>query len=393
MSNFSYDYIICGAGLAGLMLAFQLSDRLPGKSILLIDPQKTTLGHKTFSFWVCDTEKFDFDEVVYRNWKQLKYKSQALEVDKELNNYTYKTIRGADLESYINEQLSKNPHIARIVGTVTNTYSIENHIEVKVKAEGQEAIKTLTACGGFNSIYSPEQIRLEKRGSHNLKQYFAGWEIRTEKPVFDTHEMTMFDFKNSADDGWNFFYTLPFESNRALIENVSLKNSSKTKLKEYIEQTLGLRNYEVTYEEYGSSPMTDYVFPQKSCDDRVVNIGTSGGMIKPSSGYSFMRVYEQSKEIADQLAKVDDITKLRLHTSNWFFRKCDSLLLHSMEFHQNEVEKIFNELFQNTPADLIMKFLDERTGLVEKGHIGLCLLRVMKIFAKNQVEDFFGARK
>ena len=48
-----YDYIITGAGAAGLMLAFRLSkdsffDR---KSILIIDPIKRITEDRTWSFW------------------------------------------------------------------------------------------------------------------------------------------------------------------------------------------------------------------------------------------------------------------------------------------------------------------------------------------------------
>ena len=48
-----YDYIITGAGAAGLMLAYRLAKDsfFDQKSILILDPIKRSTDDRTWSFW------------------------------------------------------------------------------------------------------------------------------------------------------------------------------------------------------------------------------------------------------------------------------------------------------------------------------------------------------
>ena len=53
---------------------------------------------------------------------------------------------------------------------------------------------------------------------HHLNQHFRGWEIETDRPVFNPQLPTLFDFRTPQDGHMRFVYTLPFAENRALIE-------------------------------------------------------------------------------------------------------------------------------------------------------------------------------
>jgi lycopene beta-cyclase len=63
VENNMYDYIICGGGMSGLSLAYQLSiSKLSNKKILIIDPERKTKNDRTWAFW----EKIDnpFDHIL-----------------------------------------------------------------------------------------------------------------------------------------------------------------------------------------------------------------------------------------------------------------------------------------------------------------------------------------
>jgi hypothetical protein len=68
----SYDYIIAGAGCAGLSLAYHISkSSLQNKSILLIDKASKTENDRTWCFW--EKEPNLFENIVYRKWRKVDF--------------------------------------------------------------------------------------------------------------------------------------------------------------------------------------------------------------------------------------------------------------------------------------------------------------------------------
>ena len=61
-----YEYIIAGAGLAGLSLAYKIrkDQSLNGKSILLVDKDHKNKNDRTWCFW--SRTKGDFDDIRYK---------------------------------------------------------------------------------------------------------------------------------------------------------------------------------------------------------------------------------------------------------------------------------------------------------------------------------------
>ena len=95
-------------------------------------------------------------------------------------------------------------------------------------------------------------------------------------------------------------YTLPISPNTALVEYTLFSEALLSQaeyrhgLQEYLENILGIVNYEIKEIEQGIIPMTDQIFTRKA-GAHILNIGTKGGRVKPSSGYAFWRIHEDSK--------------------------------------------------------------------------------------------------
>ena len=85
----------------------------------------------------------------------------------------------------------------------------------------------------FNSVNNEEIDESE------LWQHFQGIEIETSKNIFDDEIMNLMDFNCDQNDV-HFFYTLPFNKNRALIETTWLSNLEDKSLMDY---DLQLENY------------------------------------------------------------------------------------------------------------------------------------------------------
>ena len=65
-----YDYIIAGAGCAGLSLAMHIihSGKLQDKKVLLIDKDPKNSNDRTWCFW--QSEEGLFEPIVYKEWQK-----------------------------------------------------------------------------------------------------------------------------------------------------------------------------------------------------------------------------------------------------------------------------------------------------------------------------------
>ena len=99
-----YDYIICGAGLSGLILASRIfEDRFfDDKNILLIDKDLKSSVNKTWCFW--ETGNSVWKDYIVKSWDTVIFKSKGFKKEKSLKNYSYKMIKSKFfLDSIINK--------------------------------------------------------------------------------------------------------------------------------------------------------------------------------------------------------------------------------------------------------------------------------------------------
>ena len=88
MSN--YDYIIIGAGAAGILLADALGkdEFFASKSILVIDKDDKSKNDRTWCFW--EQGKGPFDDLVHKTWDSIYVGGQQLQKSTPIAPYTYK---------------------------------------------------------------------------------------------------------------------------------------------------------------------------------------------------------------------------------------------------------------------------------------------------------------
>jgi lycopene beta-cyclase len=224
----------------------------------------------------------------------------------------------------------------------------------------------------FNSCKLPKP----DPGAHFLLQHFAGWWIQTETPAFDPQQGYLMDFRTPQKGSTRFFYLLPIDERRALVEYtvfspVRLQSYEyQSALKNYVEQLLGISHYTITEHESGAIPMTDQIMPNQMYPN-VINIGTAGGAVKPTTGYAFTRIREQAAQICAQLesGQYPD-SKVK---SPGRFRFYDRLLLNILQTRGGLGKGIFSSLFRYTPIETIFRFLGERTKLQQEAKIFLRL--------------------
>jgi lycopene beta-cyclase len=354
-----YDYIITGAGAAGLSLLMHMiaSGGFRDKRILLVDWDAKKKNDRTWCFW----EKGEglFEPIVFKQWEHLDFHTPLFSKNLSILPYRYKLIRGIDFYQHCLHQIEQHPNIHFIQASVERLFSQGS--ETGAVIEGKE----VRADYVFNSILF-DRPRLAKN-QYWLLQHFKGWRIRTEAPVFDASRATLMDFRTKQDKGTSFLYMLPFSDNEALVEytlfsgELLAEGAYDAALKHYIEQLWGIGNYQVEETEFGVIPMTNYSFPARQ--HNIIHIGTAGGQTKGSSGYTFRFIQKHSAALVQSLQAQGHPFAVEAARKRFHFY--DSVLLNILHHRKLEGSHVFEELFRMNEPQQIFKFLDNETSLVE----------------------------
>lgn len=354
-----YDYIFTGAGLSALMTVYKmvLSGKFTNKTILLLDENTKKTNDRTWCFW--KENETIWDSAITKTWDSALFANQDLKRDLDLNPYQYNMIRGLDFYHQVFGLLSKQNNITFINQKVVAIEESETIIMIQTETE------TFTCHKLFNSIYNA--IKVENQTKYPvLQQHFIGWFIKSEEAIFNPEQATFMDFSVEQKGNTRFMYVLPTSKTEALLEYTLFshqhleKSEYETEIKNYI-QKLGISKYEIIEKELGSIPMTCYPF-WKNNTKNVLNIGTSGGWTKASTGYTFKNSDKKSSELVAFLQRETNFTKFHKKTKFWFY---DLLFLGVLDRNNELGNTIFTSLFKTGNPTLIFKFLDEDTSFRE----------------------------
>jgi lycopene beta-cyclase len=354
-----YDYAILGGGAAGLSLALQLSSSpLKNKSILIVEKDAKNTNDRTWCFW--SDRPTRFDGIARKVWPRLRFLSDGFDHTWELAPFRYEMVRGLDFYEYARKELAGHP-----VTFVQGMAELQDGQEKAVVQVGGESYEAEWA---FDSRIRPADVILDPQHYNYLKQHFIGWEIETDRPVFDPQTVTMFDLRTPQRGGVTFFYTLPFSPTRALVEytlfspDVLPDEEYDEALRAYLAKTLGLNNFSILEKEHGVIPMSDHPLPRR-LGKRILAIGTRGGRVKPSTGYAFARIQRDSQRIVDSLIRTGQ--PFAIPPDSLRYRFYDSVVLDVFAKEPQLGRPILSSIFARNPANRVLKFLDDRSSVWE----------------------------
>lgn len=358
LSTQVFDYAIIGAGAAGLHLAMALLEEpwFVDKSILLLEKSEKNKDDKTWSFW--EKGEGNWDTILKHQWHKGAFISQQEHINLQLSPYEYKTILSIDFYNFCKEKIFSSDQITWVQDKVMNIQS-STILQIKGEKDRYQAKQV------FDS--RPPSLNIDKRKYPYIAQHFKGWEIETSEAVFDPTSFTMMDYRIQWKDTTSFTYVLPYSPRRAFVEFTLFtpeligREEYNQPLKEYIEHCLHIKAYQITKEEYGIIPMTDFPFHANS-QKGIFNIGTAGSWVKASSGYAFKNIERCSRQLVQNIIHSRSLDYQLLHPK---FRFYDSILLQVLT-HQNELgPSIFADMYRKNTIQKIFKFLDDQTNLVE----------------------------
>lgn len=366
----SYDIVFAGWGASACILLIQMEkkDLLKGKRVLLIDPDEKKENDKTFCFWATDHDDIyhDYSKIVSANWSNIQINNSTPESIRPLQ---YFHINSLDLYNYAKQISSK--HNIRLV----KDYVL--HVEEKETFYLETKNTTYQSKYIFDS--RTPKIKMPNPGRYYIYQSFYGLKIELIEQFFDDDVCTLMDFRISQNGATQFVYILPYSKNKALVEitrfgkKIIEINEAKKLLNNYITDNFGPFN--IMEKERGLIPM-DPILPKQSKRETWTFIGTRAGNVKPSTGYAFKNMYNQSVEIcnSDSFKPKTQLRKRRFH----FY---DQLLLIILTLWPDKGKFIFERLFKVKSAGFVLNFLDEKSKPIQE----------FKMFFKLQIGVFLKA--
>lgn len=379
------DFLIIGAGLSGLSLALALL-RNPStvqKRVLLLDRYVTDFPDRTWCFW--EKQSGPFDDLVRKRWDRLEILTGDNQVEVDLEPYSYKMISSRDFRKNALAKLGEAENVTLVSANVISTHEQQDLIEVATSSS------TYSAPLVFDSRLDTQTLK--SYTGLNLLQQFRGWYIETSEPAFDPDVARIMDFRASQDDAVAFFYVLPLSETHALIEYTLFTREAKDDqvfdeaLKEYIARTIPGSGYRIVSDEEGIIPMTDYPFRQAS--PRIHPIGTAGGCTKPSSGYTFTFVQQQTAAIIAQLNE-GELPQLKNSRQPGRFLFYDRVLLRILTRYPERGAGIFYRLFDRNNVADVLAFLDNSSSAITE----MNLFRTLPIglFARTAIRELLPRR-
>ncbi len=363
MSTNKYDIIIAGGGLSGLSLAWYLAKGNYKGEVLVVDSTFAPQNNKTWCFW--DKPNPPFQEIIFKKWNKSFFSALDYEAFLYMNTYSYYCVRESDFKEFVLTELQKHKNFDLLEESILDFSSNKKKAVLVTKNSD-----TYLADFIFQSIFNPTDDS-GKEPKYPIVQHFLGIEIKTNFPVFDPSTITLMDFDKECTDGVAFMYVLPFKGNRALIEYtvfseqpLEKKKYYRKKIRAYLKKKYNLdrEDYEVKRKEYGEIPMEDRSYPPQYAS-KIINLGTVGGLTKPSTGYTFKRIQDYTKALSESLIRGKE--PLLPKKSEFRYRYYDLLILHILYNSNEESLRVFRDLFKNNTIDDIFDFLSENTSLLE----------------------------
>lgn len=392
MNGKMYDHIITGAGCAGLSLVWHLLEAGVDSPILLIDSRQSYTNDRTWCYW--RVEPTPFDDLADHSWNSWEiHANSTLHAVGTSARYPYLHLRSEVFYRRVLERIAAAPQVTLALGESVLGYRLEGERVVVRTGNGEYAgRRVFDSSGALANDGQPARTNPVEEPAEGRRwlQHFLGQQIRLQRPVFRTDRIRLMDHRVDQTRGPHFMYLLPFSESTALIENTYFFNTplSPTEHREEIARYLGESygiapdEYEVVGEESGRIPMgsggggrSDLQAAGRHAAERVIPIGIPGGAARAATGYAFLRIQRQSREIAERLAAGRSLGSTRRSFGAAKYRLFDQIMLEALARSPEMAPSFFALLFKRANSGSVVRFLTERSDLRDDLQVVTALLK------------------
>lgn len=358
------DAVVVGGGCAGLALAITLIAE--GGSVAVVESRSGDRDGRTWCYW--ETGDAVLPEAVSRSWNRWEIRTAHGSTVAEDRAHPYRMVRSHDYRAAARRRIEESGRGHLIDGTKIVDLALP-----PAAAGADPTPLVIDARGPVDSGPVPP-------GRVELYQRFVGRWIRTTRPVFDDSTVTLMDFPElQPGQDVRFFYVLPVAADLALVECTVFARSMHDRVRfrdeidAYLLRRWGLEPEEwaVDGEEAGCIPMTDA--PIEAGVDGAVPFGMRAGVARPSTGYAFTRIQLAARTAAAAIAAGGrPVTRRdRLRT-----RALDAIFLRFLRDRGDAAPAVFLRMFSSLPGPLTVRFLTERSSLLDELRLILALPKV-----------------
>ena len=329
----SIKFVVVGAGLSGLILAWRCLSSNPNVSVIIIDSNHIIGGDHTWSFNINDIESSLHEWIepfIAHTWEKydVKFKGYSRRL-----NIPYCTGNSNSLRACV-EPFIKSGRLKLILDTEV----------IKLTSFDVTTVSGEKLTGDY--IFDARGFIFDD----NIKlgiQKFYGKTIETVKPHNLKYPIIM-DATVAQNDGYRFIYCLPFSKNQILIEDTYYSdgfNFDQDKYNKRIDKYIEANNWtehKVIREEKGILPITlavdSKLIEKRGLENKEpIKIGMRGNFYHPVTGYSFPDSVRLASKISRTINSCDknklvnlDLEirkyKLLLYRRDRYFRLLNRLL-------------------------------------------------------------------
>lgn len=379
---------VTGAGASALSLAWHLRNVDSVEAIQLIAPDFKPRSDKTWCFW--NPDAVIHPDILTYSWKRLSVIGpEGDSVTELLQKRRYYCVRSDQYQRVLLEEIRKSPKVklteARVTETGYDSSTGKSRILTEMGAHQSDLVFTSHIRPPDNELYSPEKVA--------LRQHFMGWDIHTNRDLFNPDEAILMDFRTDQSDGFAFVYVLPFGPRSALVEITYFtpelldRKVYTRRLMRYLQEHWRLlpadgsagntalqehdaaktasefSEFTIEREEFGVIPMSEGYTGVEAAHP-VYPIGLAGGTAKASSGYAFSRIQSDMNQIATALSRGDLPSDTGV--SPFRHRLYDLMMLKIIRDNPTHAVQVFMALFRKIGFESMLRFLDEETDFAEE---------------------------
>ncbi|QJP34605.1 lycopene cyclase [Nonlabens sp. Ci31] len=348
-----FDIAIIGMGCAGSHVVQELLRRKTDLRIVVIDDFNSNSLEKTWSYW--EQGEGRWDHLISHSWDKGSFIMPDDFIHLDLDGYVYKTIESRDFIAFAKAELQQHPNFHLVKEKV---HKVSGYEVQKIECDHTTITANLVLDSRIDKAFFTDTQAI------TLQQHFKGWVIKTEQPIFDPEEFVMMDYRLRDPGTTSFTYVLPYSKTEALVEftyfskDVVSDETYDRFLKEYISDFLKIENYSIEKTEQGIIPMSTYKFEQHHRKN-IFKIGTAGGWVKPSTGYSFKMSEKKTTQLVDNILTDRDLNHGMISKK---FRFYDEIMLDVLHGDNDRGARVFHTLYKKNKIQTIFSFLDEETS-------------------------------
>ncbi len=384
-----WDIVIVGGGLGGLSLAAELAEpQFAHLSILVLEKRTHYVRDRTWSYWTGLPHRYShLERQRWHSW------SVSLGTTVHTQNSDVCAYATLDADAFYN--------------AAVNTLRAAPHIQLRMDS----AVAAIEKSNDKYALRTEHGVSLQARtvldarpartiAPTRLVQQFAGWQVNTERDVFDPSCVQLMAFEPHP-EGLHFWYVLPYSPRCALVESTWVSPASwqpdyEAELTHYLAKMCARAAYTVDYKEQGVLSLQDTA--PSAAAMQPVGLGRQGGTLRPATGYAFIDTLSHAVQLAESLAAAH--SPQHSHRAAFWqptafarpkaLRWMDDVFLNVLARDWPRAPKYFMQMFGSLSAQTTVDFLTGNASWSQRLHVARALPTMP--FARAALSHSLGER-